>query len=463
MNLDDLVPTDSSFPHLSTERLLAFGRRYKKNAPESRWSLVECGLQSQDWAKFLHWARHCSPSHIPAPRSLQTGILLLVVGTAVARTQENDVLWAPVAANCSFHLKQAWFGCREYPSSECRISLRDACQILGLRNQLHLRGKMHYWRTIMLQFGFNPQVAQRQLPIWLNGYVVPETIRTLLDPGDENCSESFHRFWAALDKIAQGSTSAEVEAVISGSPWCPEDIQNRLLAGLRQARTRPVRSSSRIEDEDRNPTLFDLPRIGDGSFALSLSRTPPKEISDSITHRLPFSMQGVGPHFIVRDVEGHLALDGGPLYLPIRDVLRQPVREVKIMLPNLSSYRERFAFWNDAEDIVLFAGKQGRRVLDNREVKLNLHRPYSLIVRADFQVRNGSDILSYEIRSETWQTDCVRTVAESSPCSGGIGGHLGVFMVSLWRTPLHRNTSGSFRRSQFSLRPGVRLRGSMAW
>jgi hypothetical protein len=272
-----------------------------------------------------------------------------------------------------------------------------------LRNQLHLRGKMHYWRTVMLQFGFNSQVAQHQLPTWLAGYVVPETVRTLLNPEEENSSVTFQQFWAALGKAALNSTTTEVEFQLIHSPWCPEESRTLFLASLQQTRlSKPASSSGRIEDEDRNPTLFGLPRLGDSEFTLPLSRNLPKELTTADAQRLTLSMQGLPLTFIVGDAEGHLVFDGGPLRVSIRDVLKQPEREVKIILPHVGLYKERFAFWDDSEDVILFAGTQGRRVLDKSEMQKNPRRICSLIVRADLQVRSGSDILSYELCSESW-------------------------------------------------------------
>ena len=328
---------------------------------------------------------------------------MLGVSTAVARHQENDVLWAPVAAACSDALKHNWFGRGEYPLPECRESLRDACSILGLRNQLHLRGKMHYWRTVMLQFGFNPQVACRQLPNWLAGYVLPETVRTLLNPGDDNSSISFQRYWAILRKAAAGCTSAEFDAQLANSAWCPAESRAMLWAGLRKAHTnKQATSIGRIEDEDRNPTIFGVPRLSNSEFTLSLSHVLPKEFMTSDARRLILSMQGLPPAPIVRDPDGHFVLDGGSVHLPVREVLKQPEREVKIAMPRHGIYRERFAFWDESEDVVLFAGIQGRRVLDTTNAELNLQKPYSLVVRADLQVRNGSQIICHEERSQSW-------------------------------------------------------------
>lgn len=267
VSLNDLSPDSPMFPQRSTERLLAFGRSFRNDSPEPRWSLVECGLELHDWEKILNWAFQCSVPAVPPSRSLQSGILLLLVATAVARNQEDDVLWSRVAACCSSSLRYSWFGRGEYPLSECRDSLRDACQILGLRNQLHLRGKMHYWRTIMLQFGFSAKVAQRQLPVWLAGYVIPETVRTLLSPGEENYSSSFDSYWRALGEGATGNISADVEARIANSPWCPPESRGVIASGLLQTRIAksPV-SLGRIEDEERNPTIFGTPRLGDSEF-----------------------------------------------------------------------------------------------------------------------------------------------------------------------------------------------------
>lgn len=389
VSLNDLSPDNPTFPQRSTDRLLTFGRWYRNVSPEPRWSLVECGLESHDWAKILNWASQWAAPTVPPSRSLQSGILLLLVGTAVARNQEDDVLWSRVAACCSSTLRYSWFGCGEYPLSECRDSLRDACHILGLRNQLHLRGKMHYWRTITLQFGFNARVAQRQLPIWLAGYVIPETVRTLLTLGEENYSGSFDSFWRALGLAASGNISAEVDAQIASSPWCPPESRALITSGLLHTRaTKSPALLGRIEDEERNPTIFATPRLGDSEFILSLSRILPKELTMPGPGKFPLSLEGFGTTLINRDPNGALVLDN-VLRLPISDVLQRPVREVRVKLPGLGLYRERFEFWDDSADVLLFAGSQGRRILDPNQAGRNMHGAFSLVVRPDLVVKMG--------------------------------------------------------------------------
>ncbi len=142
--------------------------------------------------------------------------MLLVISSAVARSLEKDeALWHSVADSCSPALQRALFGNTDYPVGETRDALSEACQTLGLRHQLNLPGKHRYWRTVLLQFGFNAKAGATRLPFWLAGYNVPDTVKALLAEGGVNCGA----IWSAGAVNPATRALKGASARILGIPW----------------------------------------------------------------------------------------------------------------------------------------------------------------------------------------------------------------------------------------------------
>lgn len=169
VSIPDIDVRSPSFAHRCAGELLRFGRAHKCCRDGERWSLAECGIDASDWRRLLNWAENCQPSSFPRIQGLEAGIMMFAIATAVARTLDEEGLWSSVADACSPYLRGCWFGNTGYLLGECRDALAEACYELGVRQQLGMRGKHHYWRTIMLQVGFSAKAAARQLPTWLNG------------------------------------------------------------------------------------------------------------------------------------------------------------------------------------------------------------------------------------------------------------------------------------------------------
>ena len=205
--LDQIQPTEARFAGALLNEIHSFGRHFPKDTDE-RWSLIDCGLTAEHWSKIIAWARTCRTAEIPHLNSRAAGLLLLLVGAAVARSLErDDPLWHMVAASCSDDLRRAWFSNgNDYPANEIRDAVDDACSALAIRNQLDLQGKHRYWRTVQLQFGFSAKVGAARLPYWLAGYCVPETIKALLSDDDLNRSTCFRSLWKSLSTLNRDQT-----------------------------------------------------------------------------------------------------------------------------------------------------------------------------------------------------------------------------------------------------------------
>ena len=163
--LKQVHPESPKFLFILLNEIQQFSRTfYQRTSDDERWSLAECGLKAPDWQKVLAWASRCPASDAPRPDSRAAGLLLLLIGTSVARSLEKDEpLWQMVADACSDDLRDGLFAHTDYPVGEARDAFSDACESLGLRHQLDLPGKHRYWRTVQLQFGFSAKVGASDL------------------------------------------------------------------------------------------------------------------------------------------------------------------------------------------------------------------------------------------------------------------------------------------------------------
>jgi hypothetical protein len=160
----------------------------------------------------------------------QLVIMLLVISSAAARSLEKDeALWHTVADFCSPALQRALFGNTDYPVGETRDALSEACQTLGLRHQVNLPGKHRYWRTVLLQFGFNAKAGATRLPFWLAGYNVPDTVKALLAEGGENSLTLFRELWTDLERWSRKSSDPGLEGRLRKNPWYPAESHGSKL------------------------------------------------------------------------------------------------------------------------------------------------------------------------------------------------------------------------------------------
>lgn len=399
VSISDVDVRSAQFSHRCAGELLRFGKAHKCCWDGERWSLAECGMDASDWRRVLEWAGNCQPSSFPGIRELEAGIMMLAVAAAVARTLDEEGLWSSVAGACSPFLRDRWFGNTDYLLNDCRVSLADACYELGIRQQLGMRGKHHYWRTVMLQFGFSAKAATRQLPTWLNGYNVPEVITTLLGT-DENASTKFQEMWSLLERWSDNAANESIEQRLLDNCWYPSQSHALLKDAVMRERTQTrLTDAMRVEDQPANPTMFEQPRFSGEKFAIGLSRHLPAEFS-SVRKPVSVSMGEVSAFKINRDEEGVLRPEGGKFCFPIQSVLRDPVREVKVFLPGGRIYRERVAFWDEDADLVVFYGAHGRRKEDLPANWAGV--PCSLVVRGELLVAAGANSCQPDHRSLRW-------------------------------------------------------------
>ena len=390
-----LEPGSPSFATGCAAALLRFGRDYSTTEPiDERWSLVECGLQKPDWDKILQWAYKCPKSEVPSAGSLTSGILILAISTAVGRLLEQEGLWQAVSASCSPVLREELFGTAEYPVNDSRDAMEKACSVLGVRHQLHLPGKHRYWRTVQLQFGFSAKAIASHLPTWLAGYNVPDTMRALLTEGDENGSLRFRELWSDLEKLCNGSKDPQLDARLRSNAWYPGEAHHFLKNFRFLENNRNTPPEGRLEDAETNPTIFGPPRIFENEFALSLARRLPSEIKNSSKRILRILLEGIPSSLIERDAEGRFHLAHGPIHVLVTSVLQKPTRDVYVQLEGGTVYRQRFAFWEQDQDLVFFGGSGGPS-FDLSRFCPKVGSSYAVIARGDIRLKTATEELSW--------------------------------------------------------------------
>lgn len=154
--LDQVRPDSPRFIGVLLGEIQGFSRRFcQGTSDDERWSLVDCGLKETDWQKIRDWACRCSAADAPRADSRVAGTLLLLIGAAVSRSLEKDEpLWQMVTNACSDELRAALFGSNDYPVGDARDAFSDACESLGLRNQLDLPGRQQFFRHTYLLAAF---------------------------------------------------------------------------------------------------------------------------------------------------------------------------------------------------------------------------------------------------------------------------------------------------------------------
>lgn len=403
--LDQIQPTDTRFVDTLLNEVHSFGRHFSKDTDE-RWSLIDCGLTAKHWAKIIAWAHTCQTSEIPHLSSRATGLLLLLVGAAVARSLERDEpLWHMVATSCSNDLRRAWFSNgNDYPASEIRDAVDDACRALAIRNQLDLQGKHRYWRTVQLQFGFSAKVGAARLPYWLGGYGVPETIKALLADDDLNRSTGFRSLWKSLSTWNRDQTNTQAEHALLGNPWYPSEDHGLIKAGLLASRDSAVSITPRRDDEDAINSVLGVPRFRSGAFHVGLVPILPREVLDAPQLVLTLYVEGMGITKLVRNEQGRRFLDGDTLSARPEEVLSAPAREVSVSGRAGVIFRQRFSFWPLDTDIVLFRGSTGRRITNLEGFVAESGCPYTIVTAAavDLSTKDSSS-LDCEVRSRDWK------------------------------------------------------------
>jgi hypothetical protein len=476
--LDHLQPESSQFAHDCVAAIQRFGRTISQaSAIDERWSLTECGLREPDWEKIRYWARLCPAAGVPKANGRAAGVMLLAVSTAVARSLEKDeALWHSVADACSPALQRELFGNSDYPVGEARDALSEACHTLGLRHQLNLPGKHRFWRTVLLQFGFSAKVGAARLPFWLAGYNVPDTIRALLTEGDENSSHYFQELWRELERWNRRSGEVGLEERLHKNPWYPAESHDALRESFTADRDPALYLPLRAEDEDANPSIFGSPRLRDTVWNLTLSNHLPVEIANAPGAVLRLYVEGIGWRKLVRDGDGRRQMDEGSLRVRISDALETPSREIHVLGGGGTLYRERFAFWTDEEDLILFRGEAGRRVRDLARFTPEAGCPYAVVARSDVQLRAASGNIDCSERGEDW---CLYRFSQGLPpefaatveghplwspnaappaCPMLQGASLGVHEVSATRLQLRAHLPAGWKAERFRF-GGTRFTG----
>jgi hypothetical protein len=379
-----------------------FSRRFSvaNDRIDERWSLIDCGIKTPDWQKFLDWAGSCPHSACPGPNSWLGGMILLLAGAAIAQGLEADEpLWQAVADVLSPPLRLTLFGFGNYPLAEARESLAETVRSLQLREQLNLPGTHRWWRTVQLQVGFSGNAAAARLSSWLAGQGIPQTIMTLLSESEENGSESFRALWNDLRRWRNHLEDVELEKRILQNSWYPAASHKRVKEGL--ARSRGIEIGA---DSEPIATMVGSIRIKDGAFEIESSTYLPPEIANSTAKTLQLHIEGKkGLYKFVRNPQtGERAIEDGPIRLTVREALEQPGREMRVIGVGGALYRERLELWTEEDEILIFDGRTGRQVYDLEHFKPRSARSYLLIARSDVELTFTGQSVGWADRSVRW-------------------------------------------------------------
>lgn len=332
------------------------------------------------------------------------GMVLLLVGAAVARTIEMDEpLWQRTSDVCSPALRAQLFGAGNYPVGEARAALASVAKTIGLREQLDLPGKHCYWRTVQLQVGFSGKNALARLPYWLAGQGLPEVVKTLLSESDENSSEAFRSMWKALRLWIRNPQSREIEKTLVLNPWYPTASHAQLKQSLAVARQTGIGIVVDEEAGESSATMLAGARLKNGEFEFGLSGYIPSEVTSAAARVLHVHVEGKrGVYKLSRNADEERVLEDGPIRISVRDALELPVREVRVFGLSGTVYRERLELWPLDQDFTIYDGAAGRMVHDLDRFRGITGHAYALITAADVFVKDSSREIDYADRSQNW-------------------------------------------------------------
>lgn len=268
------LPAGNDYQVMEAAIIAILRRAEQLNVTSVAWSLVELGLDHDDFTWLCTWARQLKYgvtrrclregqwqrfqiAHEAYSYAECIGLLLLLIACEVARREADERgLWVAIGKSFSSEAQNILF-VQGSPTRYHKDALELASRRFGLRHVFGIEGLQNWYDTISLQFGFSRQSFLRRLPEWLAGQGQPFAVQRLLGSMQ---SKSFKQLWETLRQFRQKNiTEGQFQTRLKSNPWILPEWMDDLL---RLARTKPhleskvgVQSSSPLIEEQAEPFL----------------------------------------------------------------------------------------------------------------------------------------------------------------------------------------------------------------
>lgn len=229
------------------------------------WSIAELGLSDEayqsliavfaemtglDWEILAYGARDDRE---------RAGLLLVVVMAEHARRHtRGDQIWTCMRnlpmRDC---LRRRFFLINGQPTRDLRVAIESAAYRWNLRHVFNIPGHMSWFVTLFLQFGFPLPAAERRLPFWLSGQILPVAVSYL--QGGGMLSPSFVLMWQSLRAYRLNHiTESKCQSALERSPWIRPDWIPVLMK-LAKTRLDLVDRDEAGEGEEAEPLILGDP------------------------------------------------------------------------------------------------------------------------------------------------------------------------------------------------------------
>ena len=229
------------------------------------WSIAELGLSDQAYRELisafarmtgLDWEILTYGGRDDRDRA---GLLLVVVMAEHARRYtRGDQIWSCMKQlpmrDC---LRRRFFLSNGQPNRDLRQAIESAAYRWNLRHVFNIPGHMAWFVTLFLQFGFPLPAAERRLPFWLSGQILPVAVSYL--QGGGMFSPSFVLMWQSLRAYRLNHiTESKCREALERSPWVHREWIPVLLLKAK-SRLDLVDLGDRGDGEEVEPLLLGEP------------------------------------------------------------------------------------------------------------------------------------------------------------------------------------------------------------
>lgn len=343
-------------------------------AGSSPWSIAELDLSDNDYERLveafaeitaLDW--EVFQHGLQDKRDHSRLFLVTVFAEHARRHTRGDQIWSCMKKlrmrNC---LRDHLFLSNGQPSRSLRDAIESAAYRWNLRHVFDIPDHQAWYVTLFLQFGFPLSAAQKRLPFWLSGQILPVSVSYLIEGGMQ--SPSFVQAWQFLKAYRRRQVSEDrCLGVLRRSPWIPSDWIPKLLT-LARSRLHLIDLGIEDETEESEPLILDNPSLiwpgnGDPSFEC--------EAVAAVT----FELEAASYEVSIKDLEPvRLLRQDDASYYPVGDAkLTIPLQQANVQctLTAIGSgtgseavASQSITLWDRAFPVSLYRKCNGQRMLD---------------------------------------------------------------------------------------------------
>jgi hypothetical protein len=368
---------------------------YELPAPRS---LCELRLSRDDYNWLVDWASNVTAATLteylnrePWRRTPDLegfsnrealGTLFLVLAAEAARRESREGSVWPTFVNKFSDAARSTIAFMEGVNSSVRQSIEASAQSLRLRNAFGHTGIQYYYVSIFLQFGITRR-GLRQLPYWLTGRTVTETIRYLME-GSSTHSPSFAKFWTLLVDFRNRRVGEDqFRRFLRTTPWVLPEWHDEVC---RLAKAQPGDDEDEFDDDYADQLLTEPTLVwsypDEPHFQFELGNTKALGLNE---REYVLRIEGW------KDIRLRQSSDRLRPTEPIRIPFSIPQPTLVLLDVNEEEkHRVELELWDPSEEIAIFDISNGKRI-DAFEQFIRINRSYAVVTTDDLVPSHSID------------------------------------------------------------------------